>query len=42
MAKIMKKEGSMVPSAMARAPLNLRNLYPIKIAMFTANMPGTD
>ena len=36
------KEGSIVPKAIANAPRNLRNLYPINMAIFTANIPGTD
>ena len=41
-ANMIKKEGSIVPKAIANAPRNLRNLYPINMAIFTANIPGTD
>ena len=39
--------GTILPSffiilAIANAPRNLRKLYPINIAIFTANIPGTD
>ena len=40
--KWIDKEGSIVPKAIANAPRNLRNLYPINMAIFTANIPGTD
>ena len=39
---MIKKEGSIVPKTIANAPRNLRNLYPINMAIFTANIPGTD
>lgn len=35
---MIKKEGSIVPKAIANAPRNLRNLYPINMAIFTANI----
>ena len=38
---MIKKEGSIVPKAIANAPRNLRNLYKINIAIFTANNQGT-
>ena len=41
MASMMMNEGNMVPRAMKNAPQNLRSLYPMKMAMFTAKMPGT-
>ena len=42
MAKIIRKEGRIVPKAQQRAPKFLRNLYPTKIDIFTAKIPGND
>ena len=41
MARIIRKEGSTVPSAIQKAPQNPFNLYPMKMAMLTAKIPGT-
>ena len=38
---MIKKEGSIVPKAIANAP-RIYALYPINMAIFTANIPGTD
>ena len=41
MASMMMKEGRMVPNAIQNAPQNFLSLYPIKIAILTAKIPGT-
>ena len=42
MANMMTNDGSTVPRAVTRLPRMPRSLYPIKIEMFTARMPGAD
>ena len=42
MARIIRKEGSMVPSDATIPPLSPLSLSPIEVAMFTARMPGRD
>ena len=41
MIKMMRKDGKIVPNAIQNAPQNFRNLYPIKMAILTAKIPGT-
>ena len=42
MKRIIRKEGSMVPSEAIMLPFPPRILSPIAVAMFTAKMPGRD
>ena len=42
MARMIINEGSIVPSAVTILPRMPRSLYPIKIEIFTARMPGAD
>lgn len=42
MAKMIINEGSIVPSAVTILPRIPRNLYPTKIEIFTARIPGAD
>ena len=41
-ARIIRKEGSMVPNDATTLPLVPRSLSPTAVAMFTARMPGSD
>ena len=40
MARMMRKDGRMLPSVAARLPLNPRSLCPAKMEMLTAITPG--
>lgn len=42
MANMIMKDGRIVPSAVTILPRIPRNLYPIKMDMLTAKMPGAD
>ena len=42
MARIMRNEGRIVPKVVTILPRIPRNLYPIKMEMLTARMPGVD
>ena len=41
-ANMMRKEGSILPKAQMIPPGIFFNLYPTKMDMFTANIPGRD
>ena len=42
MARIMKNDGNIVPKVVTRLPRIPRSLYPMKIEMLTARIPGVD
>ena len=42
MARIMKNDGNIVPKVVTILPRIPLNLYPMKIEMLTARMPGVD